>query len=64
MSNAAMIAEILAGGRVINRAEKMDKTIDVMAANAHKKAAHRNGVAIERDNGRGYNEGHGRKTGD
>jgi hypothetical protein len=62
MANFDIVNGILNGGNIVNREEKMNRTIDVMAANAHKKAAQRNGIAIQRGDNRGY--GKGRKMGD
>ncbi len=65
MSNLDFVNSILAnpGKHQVNRAEKMDKTIEVMANNAQKIIDKNEGASIITDStNRGY--GQGRKMGD
>ena len=59
-----LVASILANpsAHQVNRAEKMNKTLDVMVDNANKIIAKNEGEMIVKSSNRGYGEG--RKMGD
>jgi len=66
MSNAALIADILAGNRVIDRKKRMEETVDVMCNNMQRKIDLQANSGREYDAAaaRGYGLGNGRKQGD